>query len=111
MIHEVESEYTSNKVCLTSIVQGGGVVRDYNAFITEYLRPYGIIITLKIVEWTVLVDIILNTHDFDLMLYGISGSIDPDVGVFFSENGTLNFEGINTEIPYGALNEYLPEQI
>jgi len=111
MIHKVEGEYTSNKVYLTTIVQGGGVIRDYNAYIMEYLRPYGIIITLKIVEWTVFVDIILNTHDFDFIITGMTGGYDPDMSVFFSENGTLNFVGVNTEIPYGASNEHLLEQI
>lgn len=110
-IQEAKSETTSNRVYLTMIVHGGGVRPNYGAFIIEYLRPFGIIVTQKIVEWTVYVEIILITHAFDLMLTGFSGSNDPDMSVFFSENGTLNFVGVNTKIPYGVSNEYLLNQI
>ncbi len=110
-IQEVKSETTTNKVYLTMIVHGGGVRPDYYVFIIDYLKPYGIIITPKIVEWTVFVDILLITHDFDLLITGISGGKDPDMSAFFSENGVMNFVGINSEIPYGASNEYLLDQI
>ncbi len=98
-------------VNLVMKVGGGGVRPDYGLFIAQYLREIGIDVEIKVEEWTAFMGTILLTHDFDLVILGLSGgSSIPDMREVYTENGQLNLFGLNTTIPYCQESEDLQNQ-
>ncbi|MHA1352032.1 MAG: ABC transporter substrate-binding protein [Candidatus Heimdallarchaeaceae archaeon] len=89
---------------------GGGFRPDYGNYIAQSLSEIGIKVNVIVEEWIVFVGTLLNTHDFDLCFVGLVGGNDPDMTNLFSEKGSLNMFGINTQIPYGAENEQMLDE-
>ena len=64
---------------LVLLTGGGGVRPDYGFFISQDLYKIGIVVTVKVVEWSVFVNTLLVTHDYDLVILGLSGGgYSPD---------------------------------
>ncbi|MBY9000935.1 MAG: hypothetical protein KGD64_08485 [Candidatus Heimdallarchaeota archaeon] len=96
------------KVTLVLKTGGGGVKPDYGTMIHGYLYKLNINVIVKVEEWTVFIGTILVTHDFDLVIIGLSGGgASPDMFDVYGENGSLNMFGINTEMPYGNVSEQM----
>jgi ABC-type transport system substrate-binding protein len=85
---------------------GGGVRPDYGLFIAEYLRDIGIDVHVKVEEWIVFIGCLLQTHDYDMGIVGLSGGgATPDMYDIYGVDGSLNLFGITKEIPYGNVSE------
>ena len=98
-------------VNLVMKVGGGGVRPDYGLYITQYLREIGIEVEVKVEEWTVFIGTIIVTHDFDLVILGLSGGNSIlDLREIYTEDGGLNLFGLNTTIPYCQESEDLQNQ-
>jgi len=98
-------------VNLVMKVGGGGVRPNYGLYIAQYLREIGIDVEIRVEEWTVFVGTIIITHNFDLVILGLSGgSSIQDMREVYTENGKLNLFGLTTTIPYCQESEELQNQ-
>ncbi|MFX0208015.1 MAG: ABC transporter substrate-binding protein [Candidatus Hodarchaeota archaeon] len=80
--------------------EAGNLARITTAeIIKENLEDIGVEVNLQIVEWPTFVYEKILRHNFDAVLYGWYGGIDPDIkGLWHSENSDLyeyNFVGYN----------------
>ncbi|UJG42202.1 MAG: hypothetical protein K9W46_07250 [Candidatus Heimdallarchaeum endolithica] len=97
---------TDTIAVLTLKVSGSGYLPDYGLYIAQYLDKLGIKVNIKNEEWIVFIGTLTITYDFDLAFLGLTGGgTIYDQKELFCENGSLNYFGINTEIPYGDDNE------
>ncbi len=102
-----QTNYTSDNLAeLVLKTNGGGVRPDYGLFIASYLRDIGIDVQVKVEEWTAFVGCLLQTHDYDMGIVGLSGGgASPDMYDVYGADGSLNLFGINKEMPYGNDSE------
>ncbi len=100
----IEASYTIAELVLKT--NGGGVRPDYGLFIASYLRDIGIDVQVKVEEWTAFVGCLLQTHDYDMGIVGLSeGGTSPDMYDIYGADGSLNLFGITKEMPYGNDSE------
>ena len=96
----------NQRVTLILKTSGGGVRPDYGLFISNYLEELNIDVIVKVEEWPVFIHTLIETHDFDLVIIGLSGGgASPDMYAVYGENGTLNMFGLDTNMPYGNDSE------
>jgi len=67
-------------------------------------------VQVKVEEWTVFIGCLLQTHDYDMVIIGFSGGSSPDMRDIYTEDGSLNMFGLDTEMPYGNLSETMQEE-
>ena len=79
--------------------------------IKQYLADINIDVEIRLEEGPILYEKVYGLHDYDLAVIGeVNNEDDPDrIGVF-TENGSLNCYGLDTEIPYGQKNENMLRQ-
>ncbi|MCG3226292.1 MAG: hypothetical protein H7645_05175 [Candidatus Heimdallarchaeota archaeon] len=83
---------------------------DYGSYISKYLEALGIELEIKTLSWSLFVDALINTHNFDLVLIGITnGGTTPDERVLFTEQGAFNMFGLSSNIPYQNESEVMQE--
>ena len=108
------SQSASSETALADLVlrtNGGGVRPNYAWFIAKDLRYLGFEVTIRVDEWTQFYGALLETHDYDMGIVGLSGGGDtPDMRNLYTENGNLNVFGLDREIPYGNLSEIMQEE-
>ncbi len=96
----------NQRVTLILKTSGGGVRPDYGLFISDDLEELNIDVIVKVEEWTVFIHTLLESHDFDLVIIGLSvGGASPDMYDVYGENGSLNMFGLDTNMPYGNDSE------
>jgi ABC-type transport system substrate-binding protein len=104
----IDTEDTIAELVLKT--NGGGVRPDYALFISEYLRDLNIDVQVKVEEWLIFFGCLLQTHDYDMVIIGLSGGSLLDMRDIYTEDGSLNMFGLDTEMPYGNLSETMQEE-
>ena len=90
----------------------GGLRPDYASFISQYLKEIGIEVEVIIQEWSVFVGELTLSHDYDLAVVGISsGSLSPNYGSMYTEDGVLNMFSLSSSIPYQNESESIQNEI
>ena len=108
-MYNVPSRYPIAELVLKTT--GGGVRPDYGLYIAEYLRDINLEVQVKVEEWTVFVGCLLQTHDYDMGIVGLSGGgASPDMRDIYSEEGYMNIFGLDKNMPYGNLSEIMQEE-
>ncbi len=102
---KASSEPFTNLVLKTN---GGGVRPDYGLFIAQDLREIGIEVEVRVVEWTQFYGMLLETHDYDMCIIGLTGGGNsPDMTNIYTEEGKMNIFNLDKNIPYGNISEIM----
>ncbi len=104
----INADFSVPIAYLTFKTSGGGVRPDYGFHISHDLSKIGIQVTVKVEEWSVFVGTLLLTHDFDLVVVGLSGGgSSPDMRSVYTADGSLNIFQLDYNLPYYNESEYL----
>ena len=93
-------EKEGKKLRFTITTNQGSFLRQKIAEIIQHqLKKVGVGVDIKVVEWSVFIERVINQRNFDAVLLGWSLSFDPDLyDIFYSKKtarGEFNFVGYN----------------